>query len=290
MKTQHEAYTIILITLNVVSLLVIFWLIYFIFDHFDKTPLHDHRYQQHVATQPPAPAASNNSVTQNTGRTTQTKDIESRISHAIDKFKSRVEQDVFASTPASGEDADKRLTHLQRTRFDVEQSIKALRKLAEDDVVYLQQYKLMKAAEAAHKAASLTAQQAQKIQVSESANTDVDHLNKIDVSQAGNPEGFDKAQKLASQLRQLIAEQENGRNNKVLISELERQYIAAPKPAAGERRNQMRTIRVRRGDTLWKIAIRAYGTGFAYPRIFEANPQLSNPDDLVAGEILRVPL
>jgi nucleoid-associated protein YgaU len=45
-----------------------------------------------------------------------------------------------------------------------------------------------------------------------------------------------------------------------------------------------------RGDTLSRIAREFYGDGKHWPRIFEANRnQLTNPDALVPGQVLRVP-
>lgn len=49
---------------------------------------------------------------------------------------------------------------------------------------------------------------------------------------------------------------------------------------------------VEKGDTLWKIAERAYGKGKGgeYERIFEANkPMLKHPDKIYPGQVLRVP-
>jgi len=56
------------------------------------------------------------------------------------------------------------------------------------------------------------------------------------------------------------------------------------------RKNAMRTIKVRPGDTLSSIAQRAYGKSSMYKKIFEANPDLlSNPHRLKVGMTLRVP-
>ena len=56
------------------------------------------------------------------------------------------------------------------------------------------------------------------------------------------------------------------------------------------RKNAMRTIKVRAGDTLSSIAQRAYGKSSMYKKIFEANPDLlSNPHRLKVGMTLRVP-
>jgi LysM repeat protein len=56
------------------------------------------------------------------------------------------------------------------------------------------------------------------------------------------------------------------------------------------RSNEMRIIIVQRGDTLSKIAKKAYGDIDAYPKIFMANPELlKNPDEIFAGQRLRIP-
>ncbi|GAB3630625.1 peptidoglycan-binding protein LysM [Pandoraea terrae] len=47
---------------------------------------------------------------------------------------------------------------------------------------------------------------------------------------------------------------------------------------------------VESGDTLWKVAEKAYGNGSQYPDIFEANkPMLSDPDKIYPGQVLRIP-
>ena len=59
-----------------------------------------------------------------------------------------------------------------------------------------------------------------------------------------------------------------------------------------DRSNETRSIIVNKGDTLWNIAVRAYGNGNDYPKILKSNPQLSeaNLKQLTVGQILRVPL
>jgi len=45
-----------------------------------------------------------------------------------------------------------------------------------------------------------------------------------------------------------------------------------------------------KGDTLWKVAEKAYGNGAKYQQIFEANkPMLSDPDKIYPGQVLRIP-
>ena len=51
-------------------------------------------------------------------------------------------------------------------------------------------------------------------------------------------------------------------------------------------------VTVAKGDTLWKIAEKAYGKGKGgeYNKIFEANkPLLSHPDKIYPGQVLRIP-
>ena len=51
-----------------------------------------------------------------------------------------------------------------------------------------------------------------------------------------------------------------------------------------------RIIIVQKGDTLFKIAKRAYGTSKAYPKILSANPELiKNPNQIFEGQKLRIP-
>ena len=56
------------------------------------------------------------------------------------------------------------------------------------------------------------------------------------------------------------------------------------------RKNEMRIIVVRRGDTLGKIAKRAYGNVMEYRKIYKANPDiLKRPDRIYVGQKLRIP-
>ncbi len=56
------------------------------------------------------------------------------------------------------------------------------------------------------------------------------------------------------------------------------------------RANEMRIIVVRRGDTLSKIAKRAYGNAMMYNKIYAANPDIiKNPNMIHIGQRLRVP-
>ncbi|MBI4461098.1 MAG: LysM peptidoglycan-binding domain-containing protein [Acidobacteria bacterium] len=48
-------------------------------------------------------------------------------------------------------------------------------------------------------------------------------------------------------------------------------------------------IRVERGDSLWRLASRYLGNGAEWPRILKANPALSDPNRIRAGQSLRLP-
>jgi len=57
------------------------------------------------------------------------------------------------------------------------------------------------------------------------------------------------------------------------------------------RKNSVRSVVVRKGDTLWSIAKRAYGSGFKYRKILKANPSIrkKNIVRLHVGQVIRVP-
>jgi len=56
------------------------------------------------------------------------------------------------------------------------------------------------------------------------------------------------------------------------------------------RKNEMRIIIVQKGDTLSKIAKKAYGDYSHYKKIFTANPEIiQNPNQIFVGQRLRIP-
>ena len=69
-------------------------------------------------------------------------------------------------------------------------------------------------------------------------------------------------------------------------------YNKALKQESQLRSNEIRSIIVKKGETLWSIALRAYGNGNDYKKIIKANPQLSERKhkQLTEGQILRVPI
>lgn len=58
---------------------------------------------------------------------------------------------------------------------------------------------------------------------------------------------------------------------------------SANEPKAGT------TYTVQKGDTLWSIAKRFYGSGSQYGKIVNANPSISNPNLIYSGQVLTIP-
>lgn len=75
------------------------------------------------------------------------------------------------------------------------------------------------------------------------------------------------------------------------VSDKDKQLVKRLDNEADVRQNAMRTIVVKRGDTLSRISQKAYGSGSQFRKIFRANPSLLNdPHRIRPGQILRVPL
>ena len=117
------------------------------------------------------------------------------------------------------------------------------------------------------------------------ADGSVDHFNRVLIEQAQQRNITNKLT-FADRIQQAV-EEETGNTPASSNKDI---YIASLNQASEERKNEIRIIKVQRGDSLWLIAKRAYGTGFEYPRIFKANPHLTNPDKIKTGDFLRVPL
>lgn len=101
--------------------------------------------------------------------------------------------------------------------------------------------------------------------------------NNIDTSEVQNP----KLVELTQNINRLLNEQDN---------RVESNYKQAISKEIVYRTNEMRVIIVKPGDTLSRIAKRAYGDYDAYPKIFSANPEIiKNPDQIFAGQRLRIP-
>lgn len=264
---------LILIVINVVALLVIFWLLGMIMGG-GNFPGADIMQSQ------PSGAAVQSSVSMEEDVTNLTKSSDSaaaRAATAISKFKKAIEGEVF-SDPES-----------EKLLGDAAQNLSA------SDAAYLAEYKQMKAQGSAPGSTSTPSpEEAKNLSVRESNGkaSSVDYLNKVDVSGQGGTGKLSLAQQIQSVVKvdETAASKPDQASSPASTTDSDKTYIASLQTAAAERENETRLIRVNSGDTLWRIAIRAYGSGFEYPRIFKANPHLKSPDQITTGELLRVPL
>jgi len=68
-------------------------------------------------------------------------------------------------------------------------------------------------------------------------------------------------------------------------------YLKSIDKEIAERKNAMRVIIVKQGDSLSKIAKKAYGSYDDYTKIFAANPEIiKNPNQIYVGQRLRIPV
>jgi len=113
----------------------------------------------------------------------------------------------------------------------------------------------------------------------------VDTYNKVNVE---NISGEDELSKLSGQISNLISDKKNSEH--INNSEEGAVYTESLKDEVVVRSNEMRIIVVKRGDTLGRIAKRAYGNVMDYKRIFKANPDiLKRADKIYVGQKLRIP-
>ena len=106
------------------------------------------------------------------------------------------------------------------------------------------------------------------------------HYNKVILSSSKNRKGIDKQVQLREDLNLALL------STKTIPSS----YEQAIKKEIDVRSNEMRIIIVKKGDTLSKIAKKAYGSIDAYPKIFMANPEIiKNPNEIFIGQRLRIP-
>jgi len=116
-------------------------------------------------------------------------------------------------------------------------------------------------------------------------STDVDTYNKVKVEENS---GDDELSKLSSQISSLISDKKT--SDQTNGSKEEISYTKSLKKEVVTRKNEMRIIVVRKGDTLGRIAKRAYGNVMEYKKIYRANPDILNrPDRIYIGQKLRIP-
>jgi nucleoid-associated protein YgaU len=114
-------------------------------------------------------------------------------------------------------------------------------------------------------------------------NKKVDTFNKVVIKNQGG--GDDELAKLSSEIDTILQSEEVTKEEKSL------KYGKELKQDIARRKQELRFIVVKKGDTLSSLAYKAYGRGSAYKKIYAANPDLvKNPNRIYVGMRLRVPV
>lgn len=109
----------------------------------------------------------------------------------------------------------------------------------------------------------------------------VDTYNKVTLQSEG---GEDALSKLSDQINDVMEDDETTSSTPAST------YTKSIEKEVSTRSNEMRIIIVKKGDTLGKIAQRAYGNVMEYKKIYKANPEILNrPDRIYVGQKLRIP-
>lgn len=162
-------------------------------------------------------------------------------------------------------------------------------KLSGDDADYLAALdKLRQGSNSPASTQPATVDDAKSVRVNASeSDKSVDHFNRVIIEDKSGREVKNRLT-FAARVQQVVQADDSGTGQ--TGRQQDKAYIASLNVASVERKNEIRIIKVKRGDSLWKIAERAYGAGFKYPLIFEANPHLTDPNNIKVGEFLRVPV
>ena len=112
----------------------------------------------------------------------------------------------------------------------------------------------------------------------DNSNEQVDVYNKVNVQKVT---GDDTLSQLSNEINDVI--------NEGISENKAKTYTESLKSEVNVRQNEMRIIIVKKGDTLGKLAQRAYGNGGDYKKIYRANPEVTRPDRIYIGQKLRIP-
>jgi LysM repeat protein len=111
------------------------------------------------------------------------------------------------------------------------------------------------------------------------------HYNKIILSTENTQDELLENSQLVA-----LTDELNSVLNEPITADITKDYSTSIKREVATRTNEMRVIIVQKGDTLSRIAKRAYGNYNAYPKIFSANPEvIKNPNQIFVGQRLRIP-
>lgn len=111
---------------------------------------------------------------------------------------------------------------------------------------------------------------------------DINYYNKVVITSDTEEENSSELMKLRNNLNSMMKDSEQNNSTS--------EYSKAIEKEISVRSNEMKIIIVKKGDTLSKIAKKAYGNKNAYQKIFIANPEvLKNPNKIFIGQKLRIP-
>jgi len=111
---------------------------------------------------------------------------------------------------------------------------------------------------------------------------EVDHYNKVVIDKNNDNYNSKNIDNISKQIGSIVDDITQNRPNSNYTNIIKKEVVI--------REDAMRVIVVKRGDTLSKISLRAYGTVKGYQKIFEANRELiKNPNHIYVGQRLRVP-
>jgi len=111
---------------------------------------------------------------------------------------------------------------------------------------------------------------------------DINHYNKVVINSNMEQEPNSELMQLRDNLNTIMEDSTQTNNSSSYSKAIEKEIAV--------RSNEMKIIIVQKGDTLSKIAEKAYGDKNAYPKIFIANPEvLKNPNEIFVGQKLRIP-
>jgi nucleoid-associated protein YgaU len=106
-----------------------------------------------------------------------------------------------------------------------------------------------------------------------------DYYNKVRISLSQGDKDYQIQHKINQLIEQHTVKKEDN-------------YIKTLGKESKIRKNEVRSIVLKKGESLWSLARRAYGKGALYTKILEANPQITqkNIRRLQLGTVIRVPL
>lgn len=119
---------------------------------------------------------------------------------------------------------------------------------------------------------------------------EVDYYNKVQVLLKGNLTS-QTSNRQDHQIQKIVAlllkENRIEENTKI-----ESEYTKSLDKESAVRSNEVRSIAIKKNETLWSMAVRAYGSGILYKKIMKANPQITeeNAYYLQPGTLIRVPM